>query len=240
MQNEDPLIIKLLNFYRAYRAVVRAKVAIFTYNSLSSNNPLRGGKLAEFHRLVDMAIIYSRASFHLTPLNFCGMIATGKSKHSKYFSRKFPVIRLASDELRKNLAGMPPEKSSVVPAFQGIYSEEVSIKVYTELGRLAAELLKCGRTPVVEATFIKKTFRDAFDIHCKGGFFITFTAKDDIIKTRLEKRKGGVSDGRLSHFNELKAASYELPDYNRIDTSLNESDEAVLEKILCLIMKSDS
>ncbi|MDR0454587.1 MAG: AAA family ATPase [Deferribacteraceae bacterium] len=230
--------LRLLNFYRCYRAMVRAKVAVFTFKGTEKNNPLYSAKQAEYQRMMDMAMIYAISMKNTPALTFCGMIATGKSVHSMTFAKQFPVKRVNTDEMRKKLTGLDAFDNAVVPVGEGIYTQDISLKVYSDLGA-AAELNKnAGRITIADGTFIKKIYQEAFE-KAAGikPVYIVFNAPEAEIIKRLKVResKASVTDGRLMHYGSLKDFEAELPDGFTVNSVGEISDN--VKEILAYLME---
>ena len=216
----------LLNFYKCYRAVVRAKVAMFSIQAMTKASPEYIDKMAEFHRLADMAVTYALTLLG-RPLVFCGMIGTGKSVSAYNFEKRFPVRNIGTDEVRKRMAGLEVKESAVAPVYEGLYTPEKSKAVYCELGRLARKALAEGRLPLLDGTFLKKEYRELFEAELGAKpYYILFTASDEVILKRLEARAGVASatDGRSQHFEALKAYAAELPEPDYIVDTMTRSD----------------
>jgi predicted kinase len=226
----------LLNFYRCYRAVVRAKVAMFTLGSMDQLSPAHAEKMAEMHRLCDMAVLYAFTMRSITPLAFCGIIATGKSMHSKRLAKNFPVARHSTDEARKLAAGMEMEDSAVTQLEQGLYTDEISIATYAELGKLANADMKVGRLPLVDGTFSKVIYQNAFaEALGTEPSYVLFTAPDEVLKKRLANREDrkNVTDGRLHHFGDYKERAKNLPrPLFTVDTSEDRGIENIVQELI--------
>ncbi|MDR2884861.1 MAG: AAA family ATPase [Deferribacteraceae bacterium] len=228
---------KVLNYYRCYRAVTRAKIAIFTMLGFDKADPMYTHKANEYRRMIDMATAYAMAMVETKPLAFCGMIATGKSVNAALFTQKFPAVYVNSDIVRKEIAGIPITQNAVAPFEEGIYTLEMNARVYAQLGKIAADNSKIGRLTIVDAAFRKKEDRDSF-IEQSGitPTYIYFTALDDVIIARLKAREAQniVTDGRLLHFENVKKTSQFEQDHC-IDTTKNDGDN--IEEIVQLLTK---
>jgi predicted kinase len=198
---------KLLNFYRCYRAVVRAKVAMFTMLGCEKDSADYTNKYNEYQRMMDMAVCYGLSITQIKPLVICGMIASGKSKRAHAFAERFPVARMNTDEERKRMAGMATEFNGVTDFQAGLYTKENSAKLYAQLGRTAQATMAAGRIPLVDGTFINADYRAAFEAEAQGAIYIEVAAPDDVIIARLKAReqKHIASDGRMIHYEQMKA-----------------------------------
>ncbi|MGC0372945.1 aminoglycoside phosphotransferase family enzyme [Streptomyces sp. SAI-229] len=105
----DPAPPSLWHHYVAYRAFVRAKVSLIQARQGAP------GAEAAFRRLVSTALRHLRTSaVGLTLVG--GLPGSGKSTLSGALADRLGVTLLSSDRLRKELAGIPAEQSTVGPA----------------------------------------------------------------------------------------------------------------------------
>jgi predicted kinase len=225
----------LLNFYKCYRAMVRAKVAVLAYKN-SDDEALKKAKLDEYNTLIDLAFIYSIAMLKIYSIAFCGMIGTGKTTCAARFAERFRALHCPSDKVRK-IFFSDESKPSVVPTGEGSYDEQTSIEVYKMLGAITHTSATTGRLSLVDATFLNKKCLDAFESELGSvPIYIKFTADEDIIKERLAARTGGLSDGRLMHFNDLYPLSKELStDFEIDNTSCADPMQAVIDGLINLL-----
>jgi aminoglycoside phosphotransferase family enzyme/predicted kinase len=228
---------KLFNFYKCYRAMVRAKVAILAYLN-SSDEELKKEKLAEYNTLMDLAFIYAVSMLKNHALVFCGMLGTGKSTNADRFAKRFRCSVFCSDKVRKYFFS-GGRKTTIVPTGEGIYSEKISLEVYKLIGEMAAASAPLGRFSVVDAAFLNKNCLQAFETAFESvPIYIKFTADEGTIKERIASREGGISDGRLIHFDDLYPLSKELRADIEIDTTqgvLADPLEEVIDRLINLL-----
>ncbi|RLJ70966.1 gluconokinase/hypothetical protein [Hydrogenivirga caldilitoris] len=122
-----------------------------------------------------------------------GLSGSGKSFVSRILHEEFGYEWLRSDVIRKELMGMKPEEEAKAEFGKGIYTEDITRKVYEELVRRAKELLSEGKRVVLDATFLKRWQRELVKENFKNPLFILATAGDSEIRKRLSGRKD-VSD----------------------------------------------
>jgi uncharacterized protein len=132
-----------------------------------------------------------------------GLIATGKTTLSRSLHQAsgWPVIH--SDEVRKNLIGIPPT-SRVTEAYgAGIYSPEFSKLTYQEMLRQARHHLEQGRNVILEASYKSAADREkARQVAQEAGASVAFihcTCSEAEVARRLDKRQANsraISDGR--------------------------------------------
>ncbi|MFO7965850.1 MAG: AAA family ATPase [Desulfobacterales bacterium] len=235
---DDRMLYALIDYYCAYRALVRVKVCCLSLRGASENR--RRFLLSEIHRYFDQAFHYCLLFGRPTLWVFFGPPASGKSTMARCTgdSLLFPVFR--SDLVRKQ--EMPVSEKRSVPYGTGIYRESMRDHIYTHLFALAQERLKSGASAILDATFSKIRWRDAarrlaLDLDA-NLIFVHCSANRMTLLDRLKKREtgpNGDSDARLMHFDDIMAhfdpVSEQDPDHNiSIDTRFSEDD--TLHRIL--------
>lgn len=155
----DPELSTLLTFYKAYRAVVRAKIASIVATDADFEPHKRRAS-----RLLAMRYFHLAAAYELPPslILCCGLPASGKSWLAQRVAQPFNAVLLASDVRRKILAGAPREARPGEAYGEGLYGEERKQETYRSLLEMAREGLGHGRTVVVDATFARREWRDLF------------------------------------------------------------------------------
>lgn len=215
---EDPGMLALMDFYKAYRACVRGKVHLLQAR-MSRSDPSR---VAEGHRRAAdyfrLALQYAVAGSDPTVFALMGPVASGKSSLAERLSGelKWPVF--SSDRARKAMAGIPAEVRTPREALPRVYSAAVTRKVYTSIAKSALEAVRNGGRPaIVDATFGKRAHRDEFRRRCERAgvqtVFIEVNAPDSVRRRRLiarEQKKGVVSDARSDRWEAFQA-SYQSP-----------------------------
>lgn len=202
---------RLINFYKCYRAFVRAKVTCFLLEEKGENWEGYKQKKNELDRLMDLSLAYAVNMESPKTLLFTGIMGTGKSKNAKYFAKKYPAKLLSTDYYRKVSAGLNPENNVYDEFGKGLYSRENSEKLYKKLGKVAAKHRKSGRMTIIDGSFSKKDFLKIFqNDNGLETIKLKFTADEDEIIRRLQKRSGktSVSDGRPEIFDK-QLESYE-------------------------------
>jgi aminoglycoside phosphotransferase family enzyme/predicted kinase len=205
----------LLRYYVSYRAAVRAKVA-----GIKAQEP----EVPQAER--DEALAKARARWLLALAELeepgrrpClllvgGLPGTGKSTLARALAEQANARVIRSDEVRKELAGVAEQESKPASFESGIYTAEWTERTYAECLRRADALLFEGNRVIVDATFAKEAWRNAFlDLAQRWGmpalFFVCRT-EPEVVRTRLANRKKDVSDADWSVFVEA-AARWELP-----------------------------
>jgi aminoglycoside phosphotransferase family enzyme/predicted kinase len=153
--------IRLLRFYTAYRAMVRAKVsAIRAAQPGLSHRAASGARAACRGYLKQAADCFAskRPALIITH----GLPGSGKSTFAQMALERLQAIRLRSDVERKRLYGLGPLADSYALAGVDLYSAGVTQRTYARLDALARELLLAGYPVIVDAAFITQNERAQF------------------------------------------------------------------------------
>lgn len=141
--------LQLLNFYKAYRALVRAKVALFSLNA-DADQVQRAATLRQYRNYANLAESYSAIPSNFLAITH-GVSAVGKSQVAMRLVEALGAIRLRSDVERKR----------AFSGHQDLYSADVSAATYLRLNELASVVLRAGLPVVIDATYLKLAQRQA-------------------------------------------------------------------------------
>lgn len=157
-EGEDPGPDRLLAFYAAYRAWVRAKVSAVRAGELEPASPGFEAEQADTARLAALARRLAwRARGPLLNV-VCGGAASGKTFLAEHLAPRAGATVLDSDRVRKRRLGIDPGE----PAPASAYTPAGNALTYRELGWRAGEQLDAGESVVVAATFRHRSDREAF------------------------------------------------------------------------------
>ncbi len=171
----------LAHLYVAYRASVRAKVACLRAGARDRSE---SSDIEAARRLFELTTRHLEAAA-IRLILVGGLPGTGKSTlaHHIHSATGWPV--LSSDLLRKRLAGLNPEDDAHSSFGTGLYAPEATATVYSELLEEAGALLRRGYSVVLDASWIRKSWRDAasdladrvgarmVSLHCEAGEALT-------------------------------------------------------------------
>ncbi|MGO8995908.1 MAG: AAA family ATPase [Polyangiaceae bacterium] len=205
---DDYDLYALVDFYEAYRAHVRAKVATFVAADPEASPHLRSHKMAEARRHLVLALATGRRSL-LPPVLVAvgGVIAAGKSTVAAALARQMSAPVVDADRTRKHLLGVPETRRIDESAWHGAYDPHVTEHVYGEVLRRAAVVLASGRSVIVDASFRSRKMRaDAravAEAHAVPFLLVECRADRATCMQRLEERGKvvAVSDGRPAIFD---------------------------------------
>jgi aminoglycoside phosphotransferase family enzyme/predicted kinase len=148
--------LELLNFYKAYRALVRAKVSLFSMPA-DATPVQRATTLRQYRTYANLAESYSTIPSRFMAITH-GVSAVGKSHVAMRLVEALGAIRLRSDVERKRLFG---EQTVANDSQAGIYSADASAATYKRLHEIAADILHAGFPVVIDATYLKRDQRDS-------------------------------------------------------------------------------
>ncbi len=132
-----------------------------------------------------------------------GLSGSGKSFLSRILHEELGYEWLRSDVVRKEMMGISPEQKAKAEFGKGIYTEDITRRVYREMVRRAKELVAEGKRVVLDATFLKRWQRDLVRENFEKPLFILASASEEEIRRRLSNRRD-VSDADFSIYLKQK------------------------------------
>ncbi len=147
--------LNLLNYYKAYRAMVRAKVALLRLTQDGVSEAERREVMARYQSYANLAEHYTEIPKRFGLITH-GVSGSGKSTLTLKLVEQLGTIRLRSDVERKRLFG-PGQPDDA----DALYSEDRSQQTYNHLGVLATQVLAAGYPVVIDATYLKRPQRRA-------------------------------------------------------------------------------
>lgn len=173
--------LPLLNLYKAYRALVRAKVSLFRLHQ-EQDAVERKVILRQYRSYANLAESCSAIPSRLLAITH-GVSAVGKSQVALRLVEALGAIRLRSDVERKRLFAGDP----------ALYGDEATAVTYARLHRLAAQALGAGFPVVIDATYLKRAPRDdAWRVAQDAGvpfLILDCHAPDAVIAGWLDQRR---------------------------------------------------
>lgn len=196
--------VRLLVFYKVYRALVRAKVDAIRTNQEHEGTQVYSETFNNFVEYLQLAEGYTDAASPCLLINH-GFSGSGKSYLSQLILEKFPAIQIRSDVERKRLFQASLNKVDPGVIEQGIYTAEATSRTYMQLVEIAKKLLAAGYSVIVDAANLKLQQRQLFidlanSLHVPY-LIIDYRAPLHILRRRIEKRakhQDDVSDATVA------------------------------------------
>ncbi len=138
----------LLRAHAAYRAIVRAMVAL-----------LSGGDTAGFATYWSLALCLAQPPATPRLVLTMGLSGSGKSTVAQILADQLGAVRVRSDTERKRLHGLQPTDRPAPEA--GLYARDATLRTYARLAALAETLLAAGLPVIVDAAFLRQDEREA-------------------------------------------------------------------------------
>ena len=145
----------LLRFYKAHRALVRAKIACLS--RAFAHRAARDDLTLEATEYLNLATA-DAVTVRPTLIAMTGLSGTGKSTVAAALARALGAPVFSSDSVRKELAGRAGPAPA--PWEQGLYGPEHTEATYGRLEELARETLATGRATILDATFLDERRRE--------------------------------------------------------------------------------
>jgi predicted kinase len=210
-------MLRLMDFYKCYRAYVRGKVESFHQSIPGVPERAKKESRMRAELYFRLALEYAVCGSEPMVAIVMGRAASGKSALARSLGRELGWEVFSSDHIRKKLADVPLYKRCSPAIRRRLYSKAMTRKTYDRLLQNAINRLKERRSLIIDATFSNRQHRD--ELGQKLGrlgvayCFIETQASEGTLKKRLterEKRTNEVSDARLEDFETLNW-SYEAP-----------------------------
>ncbi len=213
----DRGMLDLMDFYKCYRAYVRGKVESFQQARAEVSEAEQKKIRMQAERYFHLALRYALFGSAPTVLVVMGRAASGKSTLANALGRDLGLEVISSDRTRKELAGVPLFQRVKGPERLRLYSEARTNETYQRLFQYAETQLDRHASLILDATFSRREYRHELrrllEAKSANYWFIEAEAPDEVVRQRLEQRKGAidvVSDARLEDF-EILSRSYEAP-----------------------------
>jgi hypothetical protein len=240
--------LAVLDLYRSYYAMVRAKVNLLRETPDHAN--LAGTDACQaFCRYLALAHRYCQKGEPFFAITH-GVSGTGKSTIAGDLVAASGAVRIRSDVERKRLFGLAPEQRSRPEDGKALYSGEMSRRTFDRLAALAASIVAADFPVIVDATFLHRAVRDRFRALAAdlGVPFVIIDclARPDLLRERLLERErlgrdaseAGVAVMEKQLEADQPIAGEELP--HRLPAESGEDGEALLARCrtLCRTLRS--
>jgi len=221
----------LLHHYVAYRAFVRAKIACIK----ADEGAIVAGRDAR--QLAELTVQHLRAGV-VTLVLVGGYPGTGKTTMADGVGASLGWAVLASDRIRKELAGIPADADGRVAFGTGIYSQAWHERTYGELFRRAGELLARGESVILDASWssaeLRAAARDLASAEHAHLVELRCAVAPEVADQRLLTRPRGPSDAGPEIAAKLAAAAAPWPEAIAIDTGRHAADAAIAQALAAI------
>jgi hypothetical protein len=191
----DAGLLRLLNFYKCYRAYVRGKVTSFVLNDPGVGAADKAKARQTAKKYFELSHRYA-LNLHVRPklVVMMGLPGVGKTYVARRLTERIGAFHFLSDSIRKQLLGIPVGQPQSEGFGGGIYQGNVSEKTYAELLRRARVFLSSGFSVITDATFLGEDSRErARETAKRAGVPVLFVFADcpeRTVQSRLRRRAG--------------------------------------------------
>lgn len=215
--------LQLLPMYLSRQAYVRAKVSSLMLDESEIPD-------AEKQEISQTAASYYKLAWEYTKPRqgkltlMSGLSGSGKSTIARYLARKTNAIHIRSDAVRKHLGGIPLNERGA----GDLYSEEMTAKTYNRLLELGIILAQKGWEVILDAKFDRQNWRTkAIELarsHQLPLQIVYCTAAIEVLRERLEQRRGDIADATAELLSSQQAAFEHFTEAEQIYVKIVESD----------------
>ncbi len=199
----DEDLYELMDFYKTYRAYVRAKVAAFTSDDPDLDETGKRRNRNAARHSFGLAYQYAGGTARPPIVVFFGLMGTGKTSLARYLREEYGWHVISTDVVRKQIAGVGQAARVWVPYETGLYSPEMNERTYAESCRRAGALLDAGLPVAIDGAFKTNEQRrvviDTAREHGADVLFVQTVCEPDDQRQRLGTRQvyDTHSDGRI-------------------------------------------
>jgi aminoglycoside phosphotransferase family enzyme/predicted kinase len=225
----DAGLLRVLDFYKCYRAYVRGKVTSFNLNDRGIGPKAKAAARRTARRYFELSHRYAARLFAAPRLLvMMGLPGTGKTFIARKLAERLGAMHLLSDSVRKQLLGIPLDAGRYEGYDSTIYQGNVGKRTYDELFARARLFLERGQGVVMDATFLHPDSRQRAAALAAGAgagcLFALADCPESTVRRRLRHRAmgGSFSDADWQVYRSMKsrfAPPRPGPNLIRIDTS---------------------
>jgi aminoglycoside phosphotransferase family enzyme/predicted kinase len=226
--------LQLLPLYLSRQAYVRAKVTSLMLDDSAISTAQKAEILQTAAHYYQLAWEYTKPRQGKLIL-MSGLSGSGKSTLARYLARHTGAIHIRSDAVRKHLGGISLNERGG----QDLYSDEMTAKTYSRLLELGIILADRGWDAILDAKFDRQKLRstaiNTAQSHNLPVEIIYCTAPIEVLRSRLQERRGDIADATAELLSSQQAASEPFTEFEQsyvkiVDTT---QDKEVQLKLIC-------
>jgi hypothetical protein len=156
---DDYPLYSVVDFFVAYRAIVRGAVAAVAVGdaAIGEEQRAKAAHSSSAHlELAEQSLAPTRSGALIA---VCGTVGSGKSTAAGVLADALEGVVISSDRTRKHMAGLAPTERGREHPERAIYDGRVTDRVYAGLLERAATVVDSGRVAVLDATFARAQHR---------------------------------------------------------------------------------
>jgi len=240
--------LRLLCFYKVYRALVRAKVDALRIGQEQYGTPDYDRTYKDLLQYLKLAESYIQPQEPCLLINH-GLSGSGKSVTTRLILEKFSAIQIRSDVERKRLFQVKDVDNSESAIVQDLYTTAATDRTYGRLLDLARCLLTSGLSVVIDAANLEFPRRHQFielarllSIPC---FILDYRASAETLRKRVKLR---MQQGNDISDATLEVLEHQIADYKplsedeklftiEIDTEKEINVDGIVKELRCGIVE---
>jgi len=193
VHTRDTGLLRLLNFYKCYRAYVRGKVTSFVLNDPGVGAEDKRVARRTANEYFGLSHRYAQSLRNKPQLVvMMGLPGVGKTYVARQLAERIGAFHFLSDSIRKQLLGIPVGQRRSEGYGRGIYRGDIGKRTYDEMLRRSRVYLSAGFSVIADATFLSEDSRQrAGEMAAKAGAPVLFVFADcpeRTVRARLRRR----------------------------------------------------
>jgi aminoglycoside phosphotransferase family enzyme/predicted kinase len=198
-ESDDYDLYSLVDYFTAYRAGVRAKVAALAARDPGIAAAQREGAAESAHRHLALAAeALAPTPSRPTLVLVCGVVGSGKSSVAAALADRIEAVAIASDRVRKRQLGALPTERLAAGWGEGAYSSQQTDRTYAGMLTRAGPVVASGRSVILDATWSRSEHRArAVEAARRCGadtFLVEVCCDPAIARDRLARRARAGTD----------------------------------------------